>query len=180
MKQKQPNPKKPISQLVLIVCYFIFLGISFLFGFEPGKQIGTNFSTFVQNMLGILPCTFLLVSLFDVWVKREVVERHFGEGSGIKGYIWAILLAGTVTGGLYVAFPVVYSLYKKGARFSTLFTYLGASAICRVPMATFEASFLGIKFTAIRFLVSLPLVVVSSIVLEKYLVKLNFQIKEGP
>ena len=42
------------------------------------------------------------------------------------------------------------------------FVYMGASAICRVPMAIFEASFLGIKFTTIRLLVSLPLVILTS------------------
>ena len=78
-----------------------------------------------------------------------------------------------------VAFPVAYSLYSKGARLSVIFTYIGAAAICRVPMTIFEASFLGIKFTAIRLLVALPLVVVSSIVLGGYLRKRNYKIVEG-
>jgi len=130
-------------------------------------------------MLKILPCAFILIGLFEVWVKRETVEKHFGEESGIRGYIWGILLAGTTVGGLYVAFPVAYSLYSKGAKLSVIFTYLGASAICRIPMAIFEASFLGIKFTAIRLLVSLPLVIVASILLGNYLTKRNYKIIEG-
>jgi hypothetical protein len=42
-------------------------------------------------------------------------------------------------------------------------------------MAVFEATFLGFKFTLIRILVSLPLVVLSSILLERYLVRSGFQ-----
>jgi hypothetical protein len=60
-----------------------------------------------------------------------------------------------------------------------IFTYIGASAICRIPMAIFEASFLGIKFTVIRLAVSIPLVIVSSIVLANYLVGSNYEIMEG-
>ena len=90
-----------------------------------------------------------------------------------------MLLASTTVGGLYVAFPVAYSLHNKGAKLSVVFTYIGASAICRVPMTIFEASFMGIKFSAIRLLVSLPLVIISSILLGDYLEKRNYKIMEG-
>jgi uncharacterized membrane protein YraQ (UPF0718 family) len=173
---QEKKQRKRWLQVVMIGAYVVFLCLSFLLGFEPGKQICKNFSNFAWTMIKMLPFAFLLIGLFDVWVKREVVEKHLGDGSGLKGFIWAILLAGTVMGPLYVALPVAHSLYQKGARFGVIFTYIGASAICRIPMTTFEATFLGVKFTAIRFLVSLPLVVVTSILLEKYLITTNYTI----
>ncbi|GAG72907.1 unnamed protein product [marine sediment metagenome] len=130
-------------------------------------------------MLKILPCAFILIGLFEVWVKREIIEKHLGEESGIKGYMWAILLAGTIAGGLLVAFPIAYSMYNKGAKFSVIFTYMGAAAICRVPMTMFEASFMGVKFTVIRLLVSLPLVIITSVLLGNYLSKRNYKMVEG-
>jgi len=130
-------------------------------------------------MLKILPCAFILIGLFEVWVKKESIEKHLGENSGMMGYIWVILLAGTTVGGLYVAFPVAYSLFKKGAKLSVVFTYIGAAGICRIPMAIFESSFMGLKFTLIRLLVSMPLVIISSIWLGSYLEKRNFKISEG-
>ena len=163
-------------KIVSIAAYILFLISSFVFGFNPGKEIGYNFLSFSVDMFKILPAAFILIGLFEVWVKKETVEKHLGEGSGIRGYVWAILLAGTTVGGLYVAFPVAYALYSKGAKLSVIFTYIGAAAICRVPMAIFEASFLGIKFTVIRLLVSLPLVVIASILLEYYLKKRNYEI----
>lgn len=150
-----------------------------MFKFNPGKEIGYNFIFFLVYMLKILPCAFILIGLFEVWVKKEMIEKHLGEESGIRGYIWAILLAGTIAGGLFVAFPVAYSLYNKGSKLSVIFTYLGAAAICRVPMVMFEASFMGVKFTAIRMLVSLPLVIITSILLGNYLSKRNYKIIEG-
>lgn len=165
--------------LVVLICYIIFLVVSLLLGFSPGKEIAQNFASFSIDMLKILPGAFILIGLFEVWVKRETVERHLGEGSGIKGYVWSILLAGTTVGGLYVAFPVACSMYSKGAKLSVIFTYIGASAICRVPMTIYEASFLGIKFSAIRLLVSLPLVIVTSMLLGGYLKKRNYQIADG-
>lgn len=159
--------------------YIVFLIVSFIFGFNPGKEISYNFISFLLYMLKILPCAFILIGLFEVWVKKEVIEKHLGEESGIRGYVWAILLAGTIAGGLLVAFPIAYSMYNKGAKLSVIFTYMGAAAICRVPMTMFEASFMGVKFTVIRLLVSLPLVIITSVLLGKYLSKRNYKIIEG-
>ena len=171
--------KRNVIKIVGIFAYIVFILFSFITGFDPGKQIGKNFVTFSVDMLKILPCAFILIGLFEIWVKKETVEKHFGKESGIRGYIWAVLLASTTVGGLYVAFPVAYSLYNKGAKLSVIFTYIGASAICRVPMTIFEASFMGIKFSAIRLLVSLPLVIIFSILLGDYLEKRNYKIMEG-
>ena len=168
-----------VVRAAAILCYVLFVAASFVFDYQPGREIGSNFASFSFEMLKILPCAFILIGLFQVWVKRETVEKHLGEESGIKGYIWALLLAGTTVGGLYVAFPVAYALYSKGAKLSAVFTYIGASAICRVPMFIYEASFLGIKFSVIRLIVSLPLVVVSSMLLGHYLTGKNYRIVQG-
>ena len=164
---------------VYISSYILFLIVSFVFGFNPGKEIGYNFISFLVYMLKILPCAFILIGLFEVWVKREIIEKHLGKESGIKGYVWVILLAGTIAGGLLVAFPIAYSLYNKGAKLSVIFAYIGAAAICRVPMTLYEASFMGVKFTVIRLLVSLPLVIITSILLGNYLSKRNYKMVEG-
>ncbi|MFW6252251.1 MAG: hypothetical protein ACOC27_03340, partial [Halanaerobium sp.] len=48
-----------------------------------------------------------------------------------------------------------------------IFSYIGTAAICRIPMTLFEASYVGVSFTAIRWGISIPLVIISSIILEK-------------
>ena len=171
--------RNDIIKIVGFSCYALFLIVSWRFGVNPGKEIGNNFISFSVYMLKILPCAFILIGLFEVWVRRETVEKHFGEASGIRGYTWAVLLAGTAVGGLYVAFPVAYALYSKGAKLSVIFTYIGAVAICRIPMVIFEASFMGIKFTAIRLFVSLPLVIITSILLGDYMTKRKYKIVGG-
>ncbi len=170
--------KKNRINIIIITVYTIFLIISLLINFKPGKEIGHNFIIFLFSMLKILPCAFIMIGLFEAWVKKETVEKHLGRISGIKGYLWAILLAGTTVGGLYVAFPVAYSLYKKRASLQVIFTYISASAVCRIPMTIFEASFLGLRFTLIRFLTTLPLIIFSSILLGNYLEKKNYRLSK--
>jgi len=168
-----------IVRIAIISSYAIFIGLSWAFGFCPGREISHNFASFSLDMLKVLPCAFILIGLFEIWGKRETIERHFGEKSGIRGYLWGVLLASTTVGGLYVAFPVAYSLYSKGAKLGVIFTYIGASAICRVPMTIFEASFLGVKFSVIRLLTAIPLVIITSVLLGDYLKKRKYKITEG-
>ena len=154
---------------LLLTAYALFVLFSLLSGYQPGKEIGENFLSFVFSMLKILPGAFILIGLFEVWISREKVQKHLGEDSSFLSFVWVLLLAGTTVGGLYVAFPVAWTLYEKGARIHVVLAYVGFAAVCRVPMIIFEASFMGIKFTAIRLLVSIPLVIVSSLLLGKYL-----------
>jgi uncharacterized membrane protein YraQ (UPF0718 family) len=171
--------KDKIIKVLMLLIFFMFIGWSFIFEFNPGKQIGYNFVSYSFEMLRLLPCVFILIGLFDAWVKRDVIEKHLGKESNMWSYVWAILLACPIAGGLLVAFPIAYSLFQKGAKLSIVFTFIGAAAVCRIPMTLFEASFLGIKFSFIRLLISIPLVVCSSICLGDFLQKNNYKVNNG-
>jgi len=159
--------KKYINTIIYIL-YALFIGFALVFNFTPGKLIGLNFIDFSIDMLKVIPCAFILIGLFEVWVKKETIEKHLGESSSFKGYLWVILLSSTTVGGIYMALPIAHSLYKKGAKLSIVLTYLGASTLTRIPMTIFEASFLGIKFSIIRLVLAIPLIILSSILISKY------------
>ena len=162
------KPGRRMITVVPLLLYGVFIVYSLLTGYQPGIRIWSNFSSFLLQMLSLLPFVFILIGLFEVWVKRETVEKHLGRESGILAYVWAVLLAGTTVGGLYVSIPVAYSLYRKGAGLGVVFAYVSSSAICRVPMTLFEAGLLGWRFTIVRFTVSIPLVIVTSILMGRY------------
>jgi len=161
-------------KIILLACYFLFIAVSALIGFAPGQAIGTNFIDFCKYMLKILPCAFILIGLFEIWVKKETIEKHLGEDSGLKAHLYVILLAGLTVGGIYVALPAAYSMFKKGADIEVVFSYIGLSSIGRVPMTLFEALFMGIGFAVWRRVFSLPLIILSSMALGKYLKKNNY------
>jgi uncharacterized membrane protein YraQ (UPF0718 family) len=162
---------------VAILCLFLVaVAVSFPFDFEPGEEVGRQFVLFAFEMLKIIPFAFVLVGLFEVWVPKEAISKHFGEESGWRGFVGAILLGGTIVGGVYVAFPLAHSLRGKGAGLGVVFTFIGAAAICRIPMSIFEASFLGVKFTLVRLAVSLPLLVLASLILAKTLERTGYDL----
>jgi uncharacterized membrane protein YraQ (UPF0718 family) len=162
--------------LVLFIAFGIF---SFSTGYKPGLEIvRDNFGTFATEMLRFLPLMFVLIGLFDVWFPREKVEKHIGKESGIKGALWIFLLAMLQAGPLYGAFPVAYLLWKKGASIRNIFIYLGAFSTLKIPMLTFEIGFLGLKFSLLRTLFTVPVFIVIAVIMERYLQDKDFQIRE--
>lgn len=106
--------KKPIVLFVFLGIYMIFIILSFITNYEPGEIIFDNFYLFIVDMFKLFPPAFILVGLFMVWVDRKVVEKkYFGESSGFKGHISAILLACTTLYPFIVVLPMASGLYKK-------------------------------------------------------------------
>jgi len=171
------NRKLP-PRLILFILFFGFILVSLISGYEPGKDVGQNFASFFLETIRVLPAVFILIGLFDVWVKRETIEKHLGKEGGAKSFFWVFILAGPMAGGLLPALPVAYELHKKGARFTVIIAFLGAVGIGRVPMILFESTFLGIRFSLIRLAASIPLIVVTAVLMGRYLDKSGYKMPE--
>jgi hypothetical protein len=170
--------RKSLATWIFLAAYAAFVLGSFVFGFDTGKQVGTSLVDFVKEMIFIIPGAFILIGLFEVWVPRSMIERHLGNESSLLSHLWVFLLAGTTVGGLYLAFPVAYAIRSKGAKLSVIFSYVGFSGVCRIPMTLFEISFMGGQFTLIRYLVAIPLIILSSEILGSVLERKGFTVSE--
>ena len=168
---------KHLKNYAWIILFIIFSVESYFIGFRPGVVIYSNFNQFFIEMISFIPLLFVLIGLFDVWFPKEMLEKHIGKESGLKGIFLVILLAMLQAGPLYGAFPVAYILHKKGASVKNIFIYLGAFSSMKIPMLGIEMGYLGIKFTILRTLISLPLFILIGYVMEKVVGK-NFEVKE--
>lgn len=172
---------KRISPAIVIFLslYCALLLLSFLLDIPIGIDIGRNFADFAQEMVVVIPSAFVLIGLFEIWVPRKAVERHLGQdGSRLAQWFWMLMLAGTAVGGLYVAFPIAAALRHKGARLGVVFSYIGLSGVSRIPMTLFEIFFLGVPFTVIRYLVSVPLVILFSELLGSQMERRGFEMAD--
>jgi len=168
---------KHLKNYAWVILFIIFSIGSYFIGFKPGVVIYSNFNQFFIEMISFIPLLFVLIGLFDVWFPKEMIEKHIGKESGVKGIFLVILLAMLQAGPLYGAFPVAYILYKKGASVKNIFIYLGAFSSMKIPMLGIEIGYLGIKFTILRTLISLPLFILIGYIMEKVVGK-DFEVKE--
>jgi uncharacterized membrane protein YraQ (UPF0718 family) len=169
---------KEVKKYIFPAIFLILVGISYLFDFAAGEKIGLNFWMFFKEMILFLPLMFILIGLFDVWVPRENIEKHIGKESGWKGTGLVILLATLQAGPLYGAFPFAYILWKKGCSIRNVFIYLGAFATIKIPMLTFEIGFLGLKFSLLRTMITLPVFILIGYLMEWYLKDKDFEVRQ--
>jgi uncharacterized membrane protein YraQ (UPF0718 family) len=171
--------KGELTSIILFILFLAFVIFSYATNYEDGEKTGVEFINVMIEMLKILPFAFILIGLFEAWIKRETVIKHLGDKSGIRGYLLVLLLAGFSVGGLFVAFPLAETLHKKGASLKIIFAYLGFAGIFRIPMTIFEISFLGLPFTLVRLLVTIPLFLLIGIALGTILKKRNYKLHDS-
>lgn len=161
----------------VILLFGTIVGISYMVDWAAGEELfETTFWRFLKEMLTILPCMFILVGLFDVWVPREKIEKHIGSGSGLKGIVLMILLAVTQVGPLYAAFPVAHLLWKKGCSLRNIFVYVGMFSAAKIPMLTFEIGFMGLKFSLLRLILTIPVFVLIAFFMERQLRNRSYEV----
>lgn len=147
---------------------FLVLNIAVLIFFP---KIGIESVLITKNslieMMSVIPPIFILIGLFDIWVKRETLIKYMGKGSGITGVAIAFFIGSVAAGPLYAAFPVAGVLLKKGSKLSNVFIMIGAWSTTKIPLLLFEATSLGYKFTLLRLGIDLIGILVIAILLEK-------------
>ena len=133
---------------------------------RAGAVVGTS-CRFLLQMFLILPAVMVLVGLFGVWVPKDLVARHLGRASGLRGLLLSFSLGALPTGPLYMAFPMASALLVKGARVSNVVAFLSAWACIKVPQEMVELQFLGPKFMVSRLVLTVVFVAGMGILIEK-------------
>jgi uncharacterized membrane protein YraQ (UPF0718 family) len=166
------------NDLIIILVFALTFGLSFFLRWDLGLRTAGSFARSFLEMMSFLPAIFILIGLVDAWIPKEIVAKHTGEGSGWKSSLWMILLAMLQIGPLYAAFPVACLMWKKGTSPRNVFIYLGAFCTLKLPMLGFEIGFLGIKFTILRTLLSVPVFILIAVVMDKVFGE-DFTINDG-
>lgn len=117
------------------------------------KSVGNSVHYLVE-MLQVLPVIFLLTVVIEAMIPKELIIRGFGEKSGLKGNLLALLLGSISAGPVYAAFPISKALLGKGASIPNTVIILSAWAVIKLPMLANEAKFLGINFMLLRWVLT--------------------------
>lgn len=158
--------KKAKDNIFLIVVAAAYI-LMFIIKPDMGVTSIKNSSYYIKEMLMIMPVIFVLTALLDTWVAKEKITKYLGKESKVKGIILSFVLGSISAGPIYAAFPMCVMLHKKGASVRNLVIILSSWAVIKVPMLLNEAKFLGMKFMAIRWVLTVIAIVVFSWIAAK-------------
>lgn len=115
----------------------------------------------VWLFLTILPKVMLgclIGGLVRLLIARETIEKHIGEGSGLKGLAIAALIGALFPAGPFTIFPLAAVLLVSGADRGAAIAFISAWLLIGINRAIiWEMPFFGTDFVLFRFLISAPM-----------------------
>lgn len=155
--------KENIFLIVVAVAYIL------MFVIKPNMGVTSikNSAYYIKEMLMIMPVIFVLTALLDTWVAKEKITKYLGKEAKVKGIILSFVLGSISAGPIYAAFPMCVMLHKKGASVRNLVIILSSWAVIKVPMLLNEVKFLGVRFMAIRWVLTVIAILVFSWITAK-------------
>lgn len=158
--------KKIKANMFMVIIFLVYL-IMFLTNPAMGMKSVKNSGYYFKEMLMIMPVVFILTALLDLWVPKEKIIRYLGEDAGVKGIFLSFVIGSISAGPIYAAFPMCVMLQKKGASIRNIVIILSSWAVIKVPMLLNEAKFLGPKFMAIRWVLTVIAIIIFSWISSK-------------
>lgn len=148
---------KDNALLILILLAYIMMFVA-----KPNMGVTAirNSAYYIKEMLMIMPVIFVLTALLDTWIAKEKITKYLGKEAKVKGIILSFVLGSISAGPIYAAFPMCVMLHKKGASVRNLVIILSSWAVIKIPMLLNEVMFLGFKFMAIRWILTVIVIIV--------------------
>ncbi len=136
--------------------------------FSKPEMAKKGFAGAMNSFAGLIPMIFaalLIAQAIHILMPDEFIIQWFGKESGVRGIITGGLLAGLLQGGPYAVYPIIQSLFQKGAHVSIIVTMLigyGAIGLSRIA---YDLIFFKPQIIGLRLLFAIPFTIISGLIL---------------
>lgn len=117
------------------------------------------------NLVPLIFAALLIAQAINLLLPDELIMQWFGKESGLRGIISGGLLAGFLQGGPYGVYPIIQSLFQKGAHISIVVTMLIGYGAIGLGRIAYDFIFFEPQIIALRLLFAVPLTIISGIIL---------------
>lgn len=151
--------------------YFLLtvIAIYVLVLFIAQDKIIESLSIFLDIFIKIIPIiilVFVLIVATNYFIKPKLLVKLMGKKSGVFGWIIAIITGIISTGPIYMWYPLLADLKKKGVRQGLIATFLYNRAI-KIPLIPMIILYFGVGFTIILTIVMMIVSVFQGLIIEK-------------
>jgi uncharacterized membrane protein YraQ (UPF0718 family) len=156
--------------IFLLIIVILYLTLSFI-NFNLTKEAFTYFLQLLQKIIPVFTLVFILVFLFNLFIKPQKIIKFIGESAGLKGWFISIIGGILSTGPIYVWYPMLGEFKKRGMKNSFIAAFLYNRAV-KIPFIPMMIYYFGLVFTVILTFYMIIFSVINGILVEK-LIKLR-------
>jgi uncharacterized membrane protein YraQ (UPF0718 family) len=147
MKDKKNGSKKNISIIIIAVIFVSYI-ILFFADRDIFRRSIDKFIILAVQIAPILLLIFILMFINFWLIKPDMVKKYLGKQSGIKGYLFSILAGIISVGSVYVWYPLLKDLKKRGMtnKLIAVFIYNRSIKLHLLPLMIL---YFGVNFSII-------------------------------
>jgi len=126
------------------------------------------FASIIIKVIPVILLVFILMAITNYFIKPSFLVKVMGKKSGVLGWIIAIITGIISTGPIYMWYPLLADLKKKGVRQGLIATFLYNRAI-KIPLLPMIILYFGLTFTIILTIVMMIISVFQGLLIEKFM-----------
>lgn len=154
------------------VGWYFLLGVIMAYGLtslvspENASTAIRYFATILRKLIPVLIFIFVLMTLTNYLIKPKALVKYLGKNSGIRGWLIAIASGVLSSGPIYMWYPFLGELQKKGMKTGLIAAFLYNRAI-KIPLFPLLITYFGISYSIILMIVMMILSVLQGLATEK-------------
>jgi len=133
---------------------------------EASKKSLTFFTHVMAQVLPMLGLVFLLLFITNLLLEPKWINRYLGTGSGVKGWIAAVVGGILSLGAIYAWYAMLSELKQKGMRTALIATFLYSRAV-KLHLLPLMVHYFGMAYTLILCLYLIIFSIINGILVEK-------------
>ncbi len=163
---QEKNKKNYTSWLFLLVVIIAYI----ILGSINTNMTISSFIFFLSILKKIVPIfilVFVLMALTNYFVKPKKLVQYLGKNAGSKGWLISIIGGIISTGAIYMWYPLLNELQKKGMRTAFIAAFLYNRAI-KLPLLPLLIFYFGLTYTIVLTIVMVVISIFQGIIVEKF------------
>ena len=164
MKFKDKLRRLPGSWYFLISVIFIYLMFS-IFNYEVYLNSLDFFGQIIYKIIPVFILVFVLMSLTNYFISLKFVMKHLRE-KGFKKWFYVIIGGILSTGPIYMWYPLLADLRRKGLSYGLVACFLYNRAI-KIPLLPLAILYFSWQYILVLCFVMVFMSVVQGVILNK-------------
>jgi len=149
--------------LAVVIAIYTIAGIFRSDAIMPSIRFSFNL---IIKILPVFILVFAFMAGFEYFISEEKIKKHLDASSGTKRWIIAIGAGILSSGPIYMWYPLLGTLKKKGVGFGLIATFIYSRAI-KLPLLPIMIYYFGIKYTIVLTVVLIVMSIVQGKIIEK-------------
>jgi uncharacterized membrane protein YraQ (UPF0718 family) len=160
------KPKNKFSNwyfLGIIILSYVIIGI-----FNEEKLISSLkfLSNIIIKIIPVLIIVFIIMGITNYFINKKNILKILGKKSGLKAYSISIITGILSSGPIYMWYPLLADLRKKGMNPGLIASFLYNRAI-KIPLLPIIITYFGLTFTIILSITMIIASIFQGIIVDK-------------